>query len=148
MLVSRRQARPERVWWGDSSLDLTSWTKVRPAGRASNSTNRMVSACRWEAADLRSEARGIAYSPCRSRASSPSTSTFPVSTAVSIQSSVARTAGDVLVHDRAFVVTELAVAQARNDPAGRRDERVAGGDQVQELHRPVDRADHGATGLV
>jgi hypothetical protein len=30
-MVSRRQASPARVWWGESSLDLTSWTKIRPA---------------------------------------------------------------------------------------------------------------------
>ncbi|EMF53913.1 hypothetical protein SBD_5458 [Streptomyces bottropensis ATCC 25435] len=89
MMVSRRQARPERVWWGESSLDLTSWLKVRPGGPRRG--NRTVSGCRWAAGDLRSEARGIAYSPCSSLASSPSTSTLPVSTAVSIQSGVART---------------------------------------------------------
>jgi hypothetical protein len=46
-----------------------------------------------------------------------------VSTAVSIQSSVA---------------AELPVAQARDSPAGRCDECVAGGDQVQELHEVID----------
>lgn len=50
------------------------------------------------------------------------------------------------MHDGAFVVAELAVAQARYDAAGRRDERVAGGDQVQELHRPVDVADRRGDG--
>lgn len=48
---------------------------------------------------------------------------------------------DILVDDGPLVVAELAVAQARNDPAGSGDERMAGGDQVQELHRPVDPAD-------
>jgi hypothetical protein len=42
------------------------------------------------------------------------------------------------VHDHPFVVAELPVAHARHDPAGRSDECMAGRDQVQELHRPVD----------
>lgn len=58
VMMSRRQARSERVWLGDSSLDLTSWGKIRPAGRASDSTKRTVSACRWAAGDLHSEAWG------------------------------------------------------------------------------------------
>jgi hypothetical protein len=47
--------------------------------------------------------------------------------------------GDVRVDQDAFVVTELAVTQARDDPAGRSDERVAGGDEVEKRHRPVNR---------
>lgn len=108
----------------------------------------MVSACRWDAADLRSEARGTALFALQEAGQ------FAVD--VNLSGVDGRLdpveggadAGDVLVEDDAFVVAELPVTQAWDDAAGRGDERVAGGDQVEELHGAVDRADRGGDGAV
>lgn len=84
----------------------------------------MVSACRRDAARLRSEARGTALFALREAGQ------FAVDVGLpglhGRLGPVRRRAdaGDVLVDDDAFAVAELSVAQARDDAARRSDERV------------------------
>lgn len=76
--------------WASARRSGPSRTKVSSAGRASKSANRMVSVCRWDAADLRSEARGTGLLALQEAGQCAVDVDFPVSTAVSIQSRVAR----------------------------------------------------------